>query len=217
MEFKGRSTDPFEQLITETLDEQLGSPPSAEVWKRIAEEISTPPSNLNKRARFASLLSHRRYHRVCSTLIVLLLLMLVAPQALQQWNQPSSLPPRVVPTKLPYSLPLRPVPESDLRPTEKQAIPKGHAVIEQEQPAQLGMGGLGARGEVIFSSVIQAKRVIQAPNQNNILGSKLDKIDFESYVGEKERACPLGKKPLPACPQPVRRPKQQPDNKHIAA
>ena len=51
MEFKGRSTDPFEQLITETLDEQLGSPPSVEVWKRIAEEISQPPPDLNQRGQ----------------------------------------------------------------------------------------------------------------------------------------------------------------------
>lgn len=207
MEFKGRSTDPFEQLITETLDEQLGSPPSAAVWKRIAEEISQPPPNLNKRARFASLLSHR----VCSTLIVLLLLMLVAPQALQRWNDASSLQPRVVPTKLPYSLPIRPVPESDLHPTQKQAIPKGQAVIEREQPARLGTWGRGARGEVIFSSAIEAKPVIEAPNQNHLLGSELDKIHFKSYVGEKEE------KPLPARRQPVRRPKQQPDNKHTAA
>ena len=116
-----------------------------------------------------------------------------------------------MPTKLPYSLPLRPVPESDLRPEDTQAIPKAQAVIEQEQPAQLGTWGLGARGEVIFSSVIEAKSVIEAPNQNHLLGSELDKIHFKSYVGEQEEKAPRKRR------QPARRPKQQPDNKHTAA
>lgn len=230
MEFKGRSTDPFEQLITETLDEQFGAAPSASVWNRIAEEISQPMSRGTREppqsqpsvpSAFSFLPSYGvpSGYRVGSTLILVLLLMLVGPRVLQQWNQTSSLPPGVVPTALPYFLPQRPVPESDLRATEKQVIPKGHAVpkraavpteqalIEQEQPAQLGAYGLGARGEVIFSPVIQANPVIRAPNQNHLLGSELDKVYLESKVEKKETKQP----------QPVRRRKPQPDNRHTAA
>src|SRR5688500_8393212 len=36
-------SEPLDQVISETLRERLGAPPSREVWSRIAKDIAKPP------------------------------------------------------------------------------------------------------------------------------------------------------------------------------
>ncbi|MGB0388213.1 MAG: hypothetical protein ACPGWR_25625 [Ardenticatenaceae bacterium] len=42
LEPKKKFSDPFDQLVADTLHEQLGAPPSQEVWSRIAQEVADP-------------------------------------------------------------------------------------------------------------------------------------------------------------------------------
>lgn len=193
MEFKDHSTNSFEQLLIETLDEQMGPPPSAQVWTRIAQEINQPP---NQPPRLLSLLSSFGSSSIVSRTFILAFLLIFGSKVFQKSNQEQSLPPIIVPTSLPYSLPIRSIPESDLRSTEMQPIE------EQVQPAQLRTEGLGARGRVIFSFGIEAKPVIQAPKENNFLGSeRLIKTEKQKKQNKLE---------------PVRRSKPQPDKRYIA-
>lgn len=101
------SRDPLDDLITETLRDRLGPPPSSEVWQRIAREIAPPrrPS-LWKRLRTgwaAPLLQS-------AAMIASLGLLIIQP-ALYWQHQPRP----TGPASLHVSSYSRPLPDGDLR------------------------------------------------------------------------------------------------------
>jgi hypothetical protein len=116
-------SEPLDQVISETLRDRMGPPPSREVWSRIAKDIAKParPSTLETLLR----LFHGPLAQ--SAFIVAMLAVIVVQPAFYWMNKDYPVGPLV----LPYSPRSRPIPESEWRMNDTLTRERG------EEPTSL--------------------------------------------------------------------------------
>ncbi|MBA3530665.1 MAG: hypothetical protein H0T73_01925 [Ardenticatenales bacterium] len=99
-------SEPLDQVISETLRERMGAPPSREVWSRIAKDIAKPPP----RSTFEILLA-MFYTPVAQSAFIVAMLVVIVVQPAFYWINKDYPTTTFV---LPYAPRSRPIPEGEL-------------------------------------------------------------------------------------------------------
>lgn len=133
MEPRDFYSDPVDDLIAETLREQMGPPPDHSVWERIARDIA-PPSSGTKQARnplrrFLSQLQFALRTPIAQSVLALVLLAWVVVQPAHYWMT-QEYPAR--PQAIQQSIPNERVKEQSLPASDVGPLPE--LALKQLQP-----------------------------------------------------------------------------------
>lgn len=129
MERNKRTPSRLDQLIGDSLRDNLGPPPSREVWHRIAGEISQSPPRRVPNWR----LSFLRAPLVQSAFVLALLVIVIGQPAYHELSREFSHDSATVPARLPYTTTIRPVPAADLAPPAEEAPDREVTKLREER------------------------------------------------------------------------------------